>query len=198
MENLVMKKCHNKYQPFDFKMLEKANYKDLNTLVDIDIFTSQYNNEDEIKKDLLEANFIDVDDLDKPLKIIFYEKGNTRELEYGIMYKQHLTQRDILVFLLNHINNPTILNRIYNKFKNQENKAWEPILEVLKNVRKAEHIDDLYLICKLPYKDQRNLGMYISSNFYDDVFLKELRKENPDNKESVRIRASIRNSSQLI
>lgn len=170
---LALRNGKNNYQPMEYQELlnEKEENFNPHELENIDNFTKQYNNQSELKQTLLMANFLENDDLDKELVIIFKEKGKFREVEEGICYKNSLTTKEIIAFLLKNILNPQILNKIYNKFRNVKNPSsyFLKLLEVLKNVKKAQESDlkNIYGIILLEYIEKRNLGLYISYEFCD-------------------------------
>lgn len=163
---LVMKKAKKFYQPFDLDRLSRYDKENLTTLEGIDAFTSKYEDEMDLKNDLLEANYISVDELDNELKIIFYEKDNTREFEYGICYKNmnyFFDGDNIANFIYANQDDLLFLNKLYNKFKNREDRSqwWAPVLDVLKNYRKSNQKQNIYAIRNLPYVERRAIGSYI-------------------------------------
>lgn len=175
--SLVMKKSKNNYQPFDLHLLN-TNYsvEDLMSLAGIDSFTSHYKDEMALKNDLLEANFIDIDELDNELMIIFREKEKDREYEYGIWYQNNTDYFDadfIINFIYENQNNLEVLNKLYNKFVLRKEKSpyWYYILTVLKNYKEAPNKEDIKIIKFLPYEERRCLGSYIYHNFYDTITL---------------------------
>lgn len=174
---LVMKIAKNKYQPFDLQELNKnISAEELMTLQGIDRFTSYYPDEMSLKNDLLEANFISVDELDNDLKIIFYENGNYREYKYGIWYQNKIDYFDakfIINFILDNQSNYKVLNKLYNEFIHRQDKSayWFYILNVLRNIREASNKKDIHYIEYLPYEERRSLGTYIYQNFCDTINL---------------------------
>ena len=175
---LVMKNGNNNYQPFDFELLDSYNNENLNDLKGIDEFTSNYDDDLQLKYDLFAANFIEYSDLDKPFKIIYYENSRIRESKYGLSFKNskdYLDSDKIIEFLNNNITNPLVLNKIYNEFQNKEQKspALIIVLNVLKNVRKAENLKNIYYVKFLPYEEIRNLGLYIFRELCDIIYIKD-------------------------
>lgn len=176
---LAMRRANNNYLLFELSRLEEFKNINTSTLEGIDSLTSQYNNEDEIKAILLENNFIDVEDLESPLVIIFYENEKWRQERYGICFKEHInciTNEFLIEFITQNIDNYEIINHIYNQFNSSKNKttALELLLQVLKNIKKAKEqgiLKNIYAINYLSYKEKRDLGMFIIQNFSDIITL---------------------------
>lgn len=194
--NLVMKISHNNYQPFDYYLLDKYTNEDLKTLEGIDAFCSKYKNEAELKKDLLIANFIDANDLEKELKIIFYENKNKREYKYELCFAEEIKYigvDNIIKFLAENIDQPLILNKIYNEFQKRKQLSgyFIRVLKVLKNIKKADNVEWLNFIAYLSYEERRSLGMYIYKNFYD--IIKNIEQDG-DNYEIKKLRMDRRKS----
>ena len=179
---LVMKQGRDNYQPFDLEMLSEFSKQQLTTLEGIDAFTSQFSNQESIKKVLLDANFIEADQLANELKIIFFENGRIREYKYGLCYRYNisfLNQDTIKNFIQQNFNNPQVLNKIYNEFSHKKDKSiyLEAILELLKNVKKFPNKDVINYIDILPYNEKRNLGMYIFTTFGKNLLNEDEYKE---------------------
>lgn len=190
--NLVMKINNNNYQPFDLNLLSKYNKENLTSLEGIDKFTSKYNDELELKQDLLNANFIDIDDFNKELKIIFFENGNIREYKYSICYseaREFLNEDRIIFFIEENLTNPLILNKIYNQFQKRKNKSvyLTIVLNILKNIKKAENKKQIYYLKYLPYEEKRSLGMYIYQNFYGIIYPERKEVDNYGQQKRIRI-----------
>ncbi len=170
---LVMKKANNNYQPFDLKLFKNYEGEDLTSIIGIDNFTTKYKNEDELKKDLLEANFINIYDLEKDLLIVYYENEKWREEKFGLLFqddKNIIAVETIINFLKENINNPQVLNIIYNKFNNNKYKSMylEILLDVLKNIKvaiKNNKLKNINAVKFLPYIERRNLGIFINQRF---------------------------------
>ena len=191
--NLVMRVNNNNYQPFDFNMLESYENENLSSLEGIDNFTSKYKEELELKYDLYRANFINIEDANNDLKIIFYENGSNREYKYGLVFEEakEFTSSDrIIEFLNSNIDDYLTLNKIYNEFNKRKNKSTflVAVLDVLKSVKKCNDVKNIYYIKFLPYEERRSLGMYIYNTFYDILYTDKNKKE-CDNNEIRRTRS---------
>ena len=165
--NLVMKIGNNNYQSFDFNLLSEYNGENLNTLEGIDTFTSKFSSEEELKMSLLEANFINAEDFSKEMKIIFYENGKMREEKYGICYQKLLASHEIITFIITNINNPQTLNKIYNEFAHRKNTSTflNIVLNILKNIKEATNLKDIYYLNFISYLEKRDLGLFINKQF---------------------------------
>ena len=177
MYQLAMKRAHNNYLFFDVELLECFNNEDMKTIEGIDEFTSKFASEDELKNVFYENNFIEAFEVDNPLLIVFYEKGKWREEKFGIVYKQdkeYIKEDKIKNFILDNINEPLKLNKIYNKFNNNKNKTdyFEFILNILKNIKvaiKDESTTFVGAVNYFSYLEKRDMGMFIKQEFSDII-----------------------------
>ncbi len=182
---LIMKKGNKNYQPFDLQLLNKYDGEELTTLEGIDNFTTKYKNENELKEDLLAANFINVYDLEKDLLIVYYENENWREEKFGLLFQddKNIIEVDTIInFLKENINNPQVLNIIYNKFNNNKYKSMylAILLDVLKNVKiaiKNNKLENIKAVKFLPYVERRNLGIFINQRFNDIIMTEGEKNE---------------------
>ena len=151
---LVMERRPKDYMPFDYDKLSQYENENLNTLEGIDHFTSKFNDEEELKEKLLQANFI--------------------ENKYGICYKneqEFLNYQFAIAFLEYCSTNPQAANRIYNEFNHQKDLSpyFRSVLEVMKNVRSAANPKNIYYAKYLPYHELRALTLFIINNFSDII-----------------------------
>ena len=137
---LVLKNGKNNYQPMEYYQLVD-NDIDIYNLENIDEFTIQFDNENALKNEFIKANFMDEEDRDKKLKIVFYENGKFRELKYGLLFQKSLDYRELVFFIFHNLKRPQVLNKIYNEFKNNLEKLnikesssiiYDEIKEILK------------------------------------------------------------------
>ena len=106
---LVLKNGKNNYQPMEYYQLVD-NDIDIYNLENIDEFTIQFDNENALKNEFIKANFMDEEDRDKKLKIVFYENGKFRELKYGLLFQKSLDYRELVFFIFHNLKRPQVLN----------------------------------------------------------------------------------------
>ena len=167
---LVMERRPKDYMPYDYSIMPEYNGADLTTLEGIDAFTSQFNDENELKSALLAANFIDDNELDKKMKIIFKENEGIRENKYGVCYKNRsnlINSQFLISFLEYCLKEPQIANRIYNEFAHQKelSEVFRLVLSVMKNVKMADNPKNIYYVRYMPYNEIRALALFIINNF---------------------------------
>ncbi len=171
---LVMERRPKDYMPFDYDKLSQYENENLNTLEGIDHFTSKFNDEEDLKEKLLQANFIEENEFNSKMKIVFKENNGIRENKYGICYKneqEFLNYQFVIAFLEYCSTNPQAANRIYNEFIHQKDLSpfFRSVLEVMKNVRNASNPKNIYYAKYLPYHELRALTLFIINNFSDII-----------------------------
>ena len=171
---------------------------DIYNLENIDEFTIQFDNENALKNEFIKANFMDEEDRDKKLKIVFYENGKFRELKYGLLFQKSLDYRELVFFIFHNLKRPQVLNKIYNEFKNTKylSDEFKELLELMKNIKIVQENDltKIYAISSCPYDERRNLGIYILDNFYD-ILINEDILQNTGDKNEWKIQQRIRKNT---
>ena len=194
---LVLKNGKNNYQPMEYYQLVD-NDIDIYNLENIDEFTIQFDNENALKNEFIKANFMDEEDRDKKLKIVFYENGKFRELKYGLLFQKSLDYRELVFFIFHNLKRPQVLNKIYNEFKNTKylSDEFKELLELMKNIKFVQENDltNIYAISSCPYDESRNLGIYILDNFYD-ILINEDILQNTGDKNEWKIQQRIRKNT---
>ena len=194
---LVLKNGKNNYQPLEYYQLVD-NDIDIYNLENIDEFTIQFDNENALKNEFIKANFMDEEDRDKKLKIVFYENGKFRELKYGLLFQKSLDYRELVFFIFHNLKRPQVLNKIYNEFKNTKylSDEFKELLELMKNIKIVQENDltKIYAISSCPYDERRNLGIYILDNFYD-ILINEDILQNTGDKNEWKIQQRIRKNT---
>ena len=175
-----MKLGNNNYQSFDFNLLDCYNNEDLTTLEGIDSFSSKFINEDDLKLQLLKANFINPEDFTKDMKIIFFENGKIREEKYGICYQdsKKINTLYLINFIKNNFDSPQVLNKIYNEFIHRKNISTFLMisLDVLKNIKAATNVKNIYYLNFITYAEKRDLGLFINKHF-SDIMINDKTKQ---------------------
>lgn len=90
-------------------------------LSDLDIFTSSFNNEEEIKEKLIISGLITKENYNKKLCIRYKSRGKVKKLGYGLFYsddKRFLDDAYITYYLESNIEQLSLLEKLCNHYRN--------------------------------------------------------------------------------
>lgn len=170
---LVIKRDNNDYLPFEWNFLDNQNDKNINSLEEIDTFTKNITRI-ELLAEALSFNLIDIKEKFTSFAIIYYEKGKTRVLKEGPIFKEDieiLSEQEFISFIIENITNKSIINNIYNICNSKDS---EPHLDefkfILKNlnlfINKGENalIAALSKFNEISYFRRRSIIIRVSRN----------------------------------
>ncbi len=147
-----------------------------NSLREIDDFTSSFSDENSLKQYLLDNNFMNIEDVNKKLRIIYKYNGNINELP--VIYqkeKEYLNYAFIRYKLSALVNNKEFLNKLINhyQYNNLQFDNVENLKLYLSSLNKSgnnisyydrtliEHtLDDLVRIATYKYDSKNNMTKY--------------------------------------
>lgn len=170
---LVIKRNNNDYRTLEWNMTHLYHGEDLTTLKGIDSFTSKIT-KIELLEEILKENFIDINDKFQDFAIIYYEKGKTRELKDGTIFKEDyfMPEDTFLNYLLNNQNNKKILSQIYNLcVLKSSNPKLEEFKYILKNISIFQLKDQKTVLAallqfkELPYNIKRSILIKFSRKY---------------------------------
>lgn len=110
----------DKEKTIEFNKIEGYESYDCYSLRDIDKFTSQFNNVDELKNFLAKNNIIDYKHSDKSLRILYNYKKEEKNLKYGVVYKDNYKLFDIKRiknYLYDNLENYDLLEEMCNQYE---------------------------------------------------------------------------------
>ncbi len=167
---LAIKQGNKSYLPLELRLADTYKGEDITTLEGIDKFTL---NTDipTLFTDMINKGIIDKDDKIETLSIIFHEKGNIREIQYGPIFNDYenlVTPEAIKNFIMSNYHNKQIMNKLFNHLnKNAGTKEIDELRLILNNIvlfiAKGEKYLEVALnvIYKIDYEVMRSLALYI-------------------------------------
>ena len=180
--SLSIRRGKNSFSPIEWTKLEINNNPNANqfSLEDIDSFTSTITDVTLIKE-LIDENFLSLDDFMSSIEIIYHENGNTRTIPEGPCFiddSEFLDKNNIINFITLNITDLQLINKIYNylnKYVKEDNHNYAKFVTLLNRVHEIVKEQDLNkiealtrLVAKyineLEYQEIRRIGMYISKN----------------------------------
>lgn len=178
---------------------EKNNYKELNistlsefkriskfkgssySLEEIDLFTSKFNDEIDLKSKLYQKGIIKKEDLVRKIEVRMKSSGKLVKVQYDLVFKEQLKYLDIEYLrmkLLSFSNDNPFLNKLLNHYRNSYNQEALRQINALINGYKDNDIrmdsalnlffkDEIFLtnydtgVTKIKYKSLHDLAMFI-------------------------------------
>ena len=170
---LSAKRGKNDYLPININDL-KSSKENLNTLEEIDKFTSN-TNESDLLNEILKKSIIAPDDYFMYFTIIYKEKGRFREIKDGVIYeniKEAINDNIIIELINNNYTDKKLINYITNLLtKNIEQEINQQLIFILKNIEIFEEKGKnaikaaLSKYSELPYKEKRSISINIIKKY---------------------------------
>lgn len=167
---LAIKIDKNSYRPLEWEQLSSYNSENLTTLEGIDKFTSK-TNENDLVKEIINENLLELTDLIQNFTIIYKEKGKIRELKEGVIFKESkecIKEENIIILLKENYKNKNLINHLTNILnKNKETKEIKEFIVILKNIDYFANRSQNAILAaldkykELPYKIKRILGINV-------------------------------------
>ena len=189
---LAIKRGNKDYVPLEWNLSSLYNGEDLTSLEEIDTFTSK-TSVPELFTDMMDKGVIDPDDKIQDISIIFFEKGNVREIPHGPIFdgvKEIIVPNTLKEFISSNINNKHLMNKIYNFLnKYQGEEAIDKVRLILHNldlfVSKGEKYIKVALEAAndIEYEELRNIVLYIENTLKPELEEEQTQKKTYKNKE---------------
>ena len=183
---LTIRRGKNNYLPLEWELANNYHGEDLSTLEGIDKFTSS-TDIPELFTDLIDKSVIEADETFQGIAIIFYEKGNVREVPYGPVFndmKDKLNGSNIIDFILSNTSDKQLINKIYNSLnKYQGVEAVDKFRLVLQNLELFSNKGEKYLrmalseVNNIEYEIVRFLNVYIEAKLRPELEKEITRKK---------------------
>lgn len=169
---LVIKRDNKDYLPLEWNLFNNYNKENLNTLEGIDIFTTKTTKID-LLKEAISKNILSLDEKFRDFAIIYNEKGKTRELKEGPIFKEDkdvLNPNNIITFISVNIDNKEFINTIITLLKDNK-KEIEEFKYILKNINTFASRGNNAIVAalstynNLSYYDKRYLSIQIYNRY---------------------------------
>lgn len=183
---LTVKK-KDKYKLLDISTLEEfqrlSNLKSSYSLEEIDLFTSKFTSEIELKTKLYEQGIITIEDIAKDISIRTKYKDDFKKVMYDLVYSyksKYLNEEYLRNIILSLCNDKTFLNKLLNHYNDRYRQEFlaeirarldEPIENSIKmfNAVDAFFKDEIYDVdyktglIKIRYKSLHDLAMFVEN-----------------------------------
>jgi hypothetical protein len=168
--NLSLYIGKKQYQEILWSDIPNFNDYDAKTLINIDWFTSLYQNEDELKGDLIKFGVICLNDFNKKLCITYKNSGITKKTGYGLAYecdKKFLDEGYILYYLESSLDNISLLEKLCNRYQSSHVQG-NNIVAIRTYLNKVKQD------AELTAKDAQNISDIINNFFMREVYAYDL------------------------
>ena len=186
------------YKKIDISLLSeferKSNFKNLSySLEEIDLFTSKFEDEVSLKRELYKNDLIELDDITKELSIRMSNKGKLEKVMYGIVFREqrrYLDDEYLRKKILSLQNDKVFLEKLVARYRNSY--CNNITIARVRNCLYSDFYDDLYSILsefvfreiysdliketgevKLKYRSLHDLAMFVY-NYVNNKKIEEL------------------------
>ncbi len=118
---LSLNKGKKKFEEILWNKIPIFSNLDNHLLKDIDLFTTSFKNEDDLKEELVKNGLMSVDDYNQKLSIRYKSRGVEKNLGYGLAYcddKMFLDEIYLAYYLESCLSNIQILEKLCNHYRN--------------------------------------------------------------------------------
>ena len=190
---LAIKRGNKDYLPLEWNLVSTYNGEDLTTLEGIDAFTTKTDIPG-LFQEIIDKAIIDPEEKVQDVSIIFYEKGNIREVPHGAIFNEFqgkINSNTLVEFIKENIHNKQLMNKIYNFLtKYQGNKPIDELRLFLQNTNVFLAKGEKYINVALDstkdieYETLRNIVLYIELTLKPELEEEKAQKKTYKNKEN--------------
>ncbi len=189
---LVIKRGNKDYIPLEWTLASTYEGEDLTTLEGIDTFTTK-SDIPELFQDIIDKAIIEPEEKVQDVSIIFFEKGNVREVPHGAIFSDlqgKVNPDTVINFIAENIQNKQLMNKVFNSLnKYQGIKPVDQLRLLLQNIdlflaKGERHIRvALESTRNIDYEILRNIVLYIELTLKPELEEEKAQKKTFKNNE---------------
>ncbi len=118
---LSLDKGKENFEEINWNKIPEFSSLNKHLLTDVDLFTTSFENADNLKETLIKHGLMSLDDYNKKLCIRYKSRGKTKKLGYGVAYsddKMFLDEIYTTYYLESNANNLELLDKLCNHYRN--------------------------------------------------------------------------------